>query len=343
MTFRGAQKTAEFFGKVNASQGESWVACHTMQVIFDRPIYFTQVNRPDAANAKPANPMVKGPNAPPDDKPRVDIIYCYPAPADTADNPQEKLVSFNQVERDPETGKPIRQQKLVAKELTLRAQVRDEGRGEPYRLLLADGPGFVRTWQQGTREDATAAPKQPGNAKPAPAETEMKLTVVTFSGRMTGKDKGKVYQEATFLDTIQVINVPTDNPDLVVERHKLPQRALLLTCSDKLVVWSHKKGNEPVEQHMDAHGNAYLQNEEYDGWGEVITHDGKVIVFDGTGSIPARIKSRFKGNDNSGRQIIYDRATKHYQVIDSIGGTITSTPDAPAAKGPNPTRPPQKK
>jgi hypothetical protein len=61
-----------------------------------------------------------------------------------------------------------------------------------------------------------------------------------------------------------------------------------------------------------------------------------IVLDDGTGfdrrvtnPIPARIKSRFKGDENPGRRIIFDRSTNHYQVIDSVGGTITSTPGSP--------------
>jgi lipopolysaccharide export system protein LptA len=151
----------------------------------------------------------------------------------------------------------------------------------------------------------------------------MKLTIVNFSGRMIGKDKGAIYKEATFLDSIQVIDIPSENADLQVERHKLPTRATLLTCADKLVVWSHKKPNEPNDQHMQAFGNAYLRNEEYDGWGETIENNGKLVIFDGMGLVPARIKGRFNGNDQSGKRIIYDRATNHYKVEGSVGGTIT--------------------
>ena len=44
------------------------------------------------------NPDPKGPNgaaAEDDDKPKVDIVYCYPAPADSADNAQERQVWTN--------------------------------------------------------------------------------------------------------------------------------------------------------------------------------------------------------------------------------------------------------
>jgi hypothetical protein len=337
MTFFGAKKVADFFGKVNASQGPSWVTCHTLQVNFDRPVYFSQANRPGTP-PKPA----ASPNAPADDKPKVDKVYCYPAPADTADSPQEKLVWFTQVDRDPQTGKPVRQQKLVARELKLEAQARDPNGGEPYRLLFAEGPGVTRTWQVGAKDEEAAKPPANAEATPRPAappgEGEMKLTVVNFSGRMTVKDKGSAYQEATFHDPVQVIQVPTENPDQEVDRHKLPPKAVLLTCADKLVLWSHKKANEPAQQHMIAYGNAFVQNDEYDGWGDTITHEGRQVILDGAGAVPARIKSRFKGNDQAGQRIIFDRATNHYTVEGSLGGTIISTP-ASTPKPANPTGP----
>jgi hypothetical protein len=269
----------------------------------------------------------------------VDVVYCYPAPGDTADTDLELLVAFNQVDRDPATGKPFRRQQLVARELKLQAQARDEGRGEPYRLVFAEGPGEVRTWAPGSKDDDGAAsaappprqPGRPGNANPPPPESEMKLTVVTFSGRMTAKDKGRVYQEATFHGSTEVIHVPTDNPDLEVKRHQLPPRAVLLTCREKLVVWTHRPANEPPQQFMHAYGDAYLRNEDYDGWGDVIKNEGKKIVFEGVGSVPARIKSRSGGTDQPGKTIIYDRATGFFEVKDSLGGTFT-VPPRPAPK-----------
>jgi len=374
MTFFGAKKVADFFGKVNAAQGSSWVTCHTLRVNFDRPVYFTPVNRPGGvprpvgspamptapgtpatltASGTPGTPATPGtpgtpaaPTAAGDDRPRVDKIYCYPAPADTADSPQEKLVWFTQVDRDPQTGRPVRQQKLVARELRLEAQARDPNGGEPYRLVFAEGPGVTRTWQVGSgdedaaaRASAAADPKPPGSSDAG----QMKLTVVNFSGRMTVKDKGRAYQEATFHDPVQVIQVPTDNPELEVDRHKLPPRAMLLTCADKLVLWSHRTADQPPRQHMIAYGNAFVQNDEYDGWGDTITYEGRQVILDGTGAVPARIKGRFKGNDQAGQRIIFDRATNHYTVEGSLGGTIFSTPAGTPKSGnpPTPQPPPR--
>ncbi|HEV3385078.1 MAG TPA: hypothetical protein VG097_09690, partial [Gemmata sp.] len=182
MQFWGTKKLAVFTGKVNASQGGSWIVCSTMKVNLDRPVYFTQTNRP-AASSKPASgptpkqngsPPAKGPNGqtargstnPDEDKAKIEIVYCYPAPADAAENEVEKIVVYTQVERDPETGKPTRQQQLRVRELTLRAQVKDESRGEPYRMVLADGPGVCRIWAPESKDDeaGNGAPKQPGAA-----------------------------------------------------------------------------------------------------------------------------------------------------------------------------------
>jgi hypothetical protein len=49
-------------------------------------------------------------------------------------------------------------------------------------------------------------------------------------------------------------------------------------------------------------------------------------------TLPAKIKGRYKGDEQQGRIIIFDRATNHYQVKDSIDGTITSSPPPPKKK-----------
>lgn len=324
MKFQGAKKVADFFGKVTAAQGASWVTCHTLQVNFDRPVYLSQANRPAATPGKK------------EESAKLDVVYCYPAPADAAESAQEKQVYFDQLERDPQTGRPTRRQRIEARELTLKAQVRDAGGGEPYKFLRADGPGIVRIWQKGSSDAAAAPQPEPKPKGPPQGEPEMKLTIVNFSGRMIGKDKGTVYREATFSDSIRVIDVPSDNPDLVVEPHKLPPKATVLTCADELVVWSHTRPNQPPEQHMKAIGNAYFQNQDHDGWGETIEVVGKMVTFESVGSVPARIKSRFTGNDQIGEKIVFDRATNHFKVDRSLGGTLTpggsSSPQRPAQK-----------
>jgi hypothetical protein len=155
----------------------------------------------------------------------------------------------------------------------------------------------------------------------------MKLTVVTFTGRMTAVDKGKVFQQATFTDNVKAVNVPADSPNVELQGNLLPPRALLLTCNEKLVVWSHKKADAPPVQRMDAVGNAYVRTDDYDGWAETISQDGKLVVLTGSDAIPARIKNRFnRGTDQSGKKIIYDRDRGSFRVVESFGGTIGTPP-----------------
>ncbi len=330
MTFRGAQRSAEFVGKVSARQGESWMLCHTMHVKFDRPIYFNTAQK-KAAPGKP------------DDKAKIDTVRCNPAPGDAADDPRELFVYYNQVEFD-KTGKMVKSQQLRAQVLEVFAQFQDAAGGEKYQLVNADGPeGQLRIWQLGDKDPAGPSPKGPASPMPpapkgpqppmAPApkppsdDQEMKLTQIKFRGRMTAIDKGKVFQKATFDDTIEVISVPADSPTVAIERFRLPPRAVLLTCTKELVVWSHKKGNAPPVQRLDATGNAYVRSDEYEGWGETIGHDGKQVILTGTEAIPARIMNRFgQGNDQPGQKIIYDRATGSAKVIGSPGGSFGSPP-----------------
>ena len=321
MVFNGAKKSAEFVGKVSARQGESWVLCHTMLVKFDRPIYFNQAQK---AAPKSANP--KGPKAG-DEKAKLDTVCCYPAAGDSADDKKELYVTYNQVEFD-KAGKLVKSQQLTAQELKMESQAREAPGGEPFQRVTADGPGVLRVWQSGDKEPEPAPkgnnpPKGPMAPAPKDGEQEMKLTVVTFRGRMVAIDKGKVFQKATFETNVEVVSVPADSPTVEVQRHRLPARATLLKCDKEMVVWTHKKPNAPVAQRLDAYGNAYLRTDDHDGWGETITHDGKVAILTGSDRIPARIMNRFnQGTDQSGKKIIYDRGAGSIKVIESFGGTL---------------------
>jgi hypothetical protein len=316
MLFRGALRSAEFTGKVYARQTDSWVLCNSMLVKFDRPVYFNPVQKRAAANDKP------------NEKAKIDTVYCYPAAADAADDKAELEVKYSQSEYD-KAGKLVKAQQLTAAELKMEARVRDVAGGEPYQRVEAFGPGVYRLWQMGEREFAPspaagAQPAAPMVPPPQPraAEQEMKLTIVRFSGRMTAIDKGKVFQQARFEENIDVINVPAPDQAVQIDRHKLPPRSVLLTCTKELVVSSHKKGNGPPAQRMDATGNAFLRSDDYDGWGETITHDGKMVVLNGSEALPARIMGRFGDRTSqSGKQIVYDRAAGTYKVLESYGGS----------------------
>jgi hypothetical protein len=345
MDFFGARKQAEFRGKVRATQGESYVVCHTMQVLFDRPVYFNQARRPAAPPpAAPRGPQ-PGAAAPDPNRPKIDVVYCYPAPGDARDEAKgSDTVTYSEVIRDT-TGTITKTQHVTALELVMKAQVLDAAGREPYQQVEADGPGVVRIWQPGEK-DATGPAAAPGAApppagRPAPkggnpprkAESEMKLTVVQFSGRMTVKDK-KIYQEAVFQTeaggSIEVIHAPAPSPNIQLDAHHLPPGAARLKCTDKLVVSSYRRDpTAPATQRMDAYGNADIRSDEYDGWGETVSSDGRFVTLEGSGNTLARIQNRYKQDQNYGKKIIYDRATGSYRVDGSAGATIQNSPPPP--------------
>ncbi|AWM37154.1 hypothetical protein GobsT_49120 [Gemmata obscuriglobus] len=312
MTFDGAKRSAQFVGKVQATQGESSVNCHTMNVVFDRPMYFNTAQKQAAAREGNTS------------KAKLDKVFCYPAPGDTADVERDLEVRFNQVEHDKD-GKPIKVQQLSASELRMFAQAQEPGSKETFQRIIAEGPGRVRIWQQGEANPVGPA----GGAAPQPMQPvpkndqEMKLTIVEFSGRMTAVEKGKVYREATFGDNVKAVSVPAKSPTLAVNMNNPPDRAVLMTCSKKMVVWSHKKQNAALEQVMEAVGNAYVQSDDYDGSAETIKTHGKAVDLIGSATIPARVMSRGgQGTEKTGKIISYDRSTGSVNIVEGFGGRI---------------------
>ena len=325
MEFNGAKKTAEFLGRVRAVQNEASVVCHTMQVVFDRPVYFNQMQKPGdrpatAAPGTPADPKASG-------NPRIELVYCYPAPEDAPDEPKgSNTVTYSEMVRDRD-GKIVRSQHVTARELVMTANAREDGQSQPYQEVVGHGPGTVRIWQPGEKEVIAVPGDRPAAGTP---QTEMKLTIVQFGGRMTAADKGKKLQTATFTDAIEVIHVPTDDPAARIDRHHMPRGAVRMTCADKLVVSTYKAPNAAqATQRMDAFGNAYIRSDEYDGWGETVTSDGRHVILSGRGETLAKIYNRFNATQNQGKKIVYDRQTGAYHVDGSFGGTIENRPKAP--------------
>ncbi len=293
---------------------------------------------------------------------KIEKVYCYPAPADIRDEPRgSDKVIYQEVSRNQD--KQIEKiQILIAQGLTMTAQARDV-RGELCQEVVGDGPGTVRIWQLGQKDAAgpTNPPPTPtpgATSKATEPETEMKLTVVQFSGRMVIRDTAKIYQEAVFYTeqgggTIEVIHAPAKEPSLQVDWHHLPPGSVRLTCVDKLTVSSYTppnpapiqkkdargnvlpqkdepgskaRQNPPPVQRMDARGNVSIQTDENIGWGEQVVSDGPLFTL--YGAHPdhpgqdgfAWISSRYRENHNSAKKIIYDRVKGTYQGESSFEG-----------------------
>jgi hypothetical protein len=326
MLFEGALKTAEFLGRVRATQGESSVTCHTLQVFFDKPVLFNRAQQPSPPPGFGGDPKAN---------PKIDRVLCYPAPGDAPDEPLgAHHVAYMEVARDP-GGRLAKWQYLKAQSIELTAKAADPAGKEPYQLVTATGPGEVRIWQYGEKDVARApgaekgAPTPKAAPQPArPAEGEMKLTIVTFTGRMVAKDKGKLYQEAVFYSEqqggtpIEVVHAPAADPGVAIPKANPPGGTVTLTCADRLVVSTHRPENGPAAQRMDAFGNVFIRTDEYDGWGEQVNSDGRFVTLIGAGNSQARINHRFNNSLQSGRRITYDRTTGGFNVVDSGGGTF---------------------
>ncbi|MDB5308699.1 MAG: hypothetical protein JWO38_2901 [Gemmataceae bacterium] len=332
MNFQGATKLAEFVGKVTAQQNQSSLYCHTLHVQLDRPVDFSQRRKPVPPRDPKPDPR-GGKSAKDKDDPKIKSVHCYPAPDDATDEPKgARFVTYSEVTRD-EAGN-LKSQHLTARELVLTAQVFEAGIKDPYQQVIAYGPGTVRIWQLGQKDAAgpPAGNAPPPGAPPKPADTEMKLTIIQFGRQMTARDWGPIYQDATFLDTIDVINAPADRADAVIDPHRLPPGSARLTCADKLIVSTHKRQNAPTAQRMDAFGNAYIRSDEYDGWGETVTSDGPTVTLKGGENTLARIVNRYNRTENPGKTIIYDRITGGFRVEGSAGATIQGSPAQSAPK-----------
>jgi hypothetical protein len=337
MKFQGATKLAEFFGKVTARQNEAEVTCHTMQVQFDRPVDFSQ--RPKAAPAAGTKDAPKAGKPPGKDNPKIESVRCYPAPDEVPDEPKTaKWVTFREVLRD-ETGKITKDQRLKARELEMTSRPLTPGGKELLQQVVGHGPGILHVWQPGQKDDAGPAPGGGPTAPARPAatpakDTEMKLTIVQFAGRMTVVDRGRVFQEATFQETIEVIYAPADRPDAAIGRHNLPRGAVFLRCADKLIVSTRKRPDAPPAQRMDALGNAYVRSDEYDGRGETITSDGPTVTLKGGENSFASVFHRINRTQNSVKTIVYDRAPGAFRADGSPGTTIEGAQSRPAPKKP---------
>jgi len=305
MRFKGADRWTEFQGKVTAVQNESSVACHIMQVRLDRPVDFSRRKQP--APGKEGNP-------------KIESVRCYPAPEDLRDEAKDAYwVTYLESTRD-ETGK-MKEQRLVARELELTARAFEPGNKDPHQRVVAAGPGTLRILQSGLKDEAAPAAK-PGAAK----ESDTKLTIVYFGGRMIARDFGSMYQDATFQDTIDLMHLPADHIDFAPDRYKLPPGSVRLTCAEKLIVSSHKRPGRPTVQRLDGFGNADIRSDEYDGWGETITSEGPTVTLRGGENTLARFRNRFNANSTSARVLVYNRITGKFDSTDSAGGTIESGP-----------------
>jgi hypothetical protein len=218
-------------------------------------------------------------------------------------------------------GKCVKYQRIECRELIV-----DNTEGKAH----GTGPGTVRIHQRGDAATPLApAPAQGTPARPAsPAkDQEMKLTIIHFGGRMWADNKSHT---AIFSDSIEVINMPTENQDLQPDLDKLPRGAVYLTCSDQLKVYNRPE-NGKSNQELEGTGNVRCTSEEYIAQCEKVTyHEGKdQLIFDGGDGWAHLRKLGPPGGppqQSDAKQFIYLRKTGQIQSIKSRGVSGTTAP-----------------
>ena len=126
---------------------------------------------------------------------------------------------------------------------------------------------------------------------------------------MVGFEKGKVYQQATFVNGARVWNVPTNDIKLRFAEHEAPAGTSFLSCDQSMVVSSSRVApDKPAEQNLVALGNGEFYNDTYRGFASKITYNGQDTIFEGSGDQMATFRKREvndKAEETKGRTITY--------------------------------------
>jgi hypothetical protein len=251
---------AVFVGGVQAEQLGRRVQTPRMTVKLDRVVKLNPAND----KAKPdAKPTAK------EEPAKVDRVEC-----DT-DGQREVRVLIEDGERGP-LGAWTKFQRIVA--LTTVLDNLDN-------RLDASGPGEVRLLQMG-RKDGTLSPA-PASPTSAPAEQEMKLTRVRFRGKMMADNKQRT---ASFIEEVEVVYLPSDNPDLVIDLDRLPPTAFTLRCK-QMDLYTRQIDPQKAVRLMEAKGRATASARTFQGDADVIkfNEETDTIIFEGTDASPATL------------------------------------------------------
>jgi len=252
------------------------------------------------------------------ESPKVEFVVCDHAAPDgrRADLDLPEQVVFVDSARDA-AGKIVKVHRVEAPELDL-----DNPRG----TMIAPGPGVVRMFQPGAKNAAGPAdPKKP-------QETEMKLTIVTYKGRMKAvKSREGDRRMATFLEDIEVLHAPAGGPRAEIDRVNLGEGGMHLKCDESMDVYTTHAADGKTNQEMIARGNAVVRTvrdgQDFTGKSEVVKFDEAkdLITFEGSKETPATLyRVKVKGQRPEvfrGERILYYRGTNNFEVINGSGGS----------------------
>jgi lipopolysaccharide export system protein LptA len=216
---------------------------------------------------------------------------------------------------DRQNGRLVRYQRIESQELSFN---NEEG------VMLAPGPGVLRILQWGTKGEAGPNPTPAKPSGSAPPEEELKLTRVNYFTRMFANNNTRT---AVFYDNVEVVHLPTGDPDLVVDIDKLPEGALYMSC-DQLKVYSRQEANNKGNQQMEARGHAKVQSKEFWGRADVIKYDEskELVVFEASeGNLATLVRQKGKGTQQEevkGKKIYYWRKTNDFKIEGGTGARV---------------------
>jgi hypothetical protein len=201
---------------------------------------------------------------------------------------------------------------------------RDNDKDESY--INASGPGRVRSFAMTGKNEllpglTPASPQatqkeKPKAAAPKAKEQEPTLTEVTYSGRMSANDK---QGSATFWDDVEVVHVPTNNPELKIDVDHPPEGYLFLRCS-KLELFTHKLPDGRTSKEMRALNKVRIEGKEFAGRADVVKYDEskEQMILEGTdGNLAVLQREKLRGGPRDtirAKTIYYWRATGTYST-----------------------------
>jgi hypothetical protein len=271
-------KEATFGGGVQAFQDSGRLKCQVLQVVLDRAVSFREGQKGSQAA-------------------KVETLVC------------DKKVHVEDTTR--ENGKVVKYSRLVCPVVSV-----DNVAGK----TSAGGPGIATVVQKGAVDSGMAPPasKPARSSKSAPAkpQEEMKLTRVEYTGTMvtTTLTNGR---KAVFLDNVEVVNVPSTNPDLVVDKDRIPQRGMYLRCG-RLDVFSLTGANGKTNQIMWATTNVAVYTPEFMARSHTLKFEeakDQVVLEGQSGGLVTLYKYVGPGKppqEIRGTKIVYDRRTGAY-------------------------------
>jgi hypothetical protein len=302
MLFDG--QDAQFWGRITAEQDTGHMACQYLRAVMDRKVSLREGD--------------KGKQ-----RAKVQKLLC------------DKKVWLEDVKRDGR--RLVSYKRMECHELNV-----DNDTETDDTRVNAKGPGKVRIFQLGSKDDNRLGPNrapqpQPPvhevrkpNGPPAAKAEEFKLTQVIYQDSMTGNNKRGT---ATFYKNVVVYHLPTDDPDLKIKEDRLPSGGLYLTCEGRLEVLNQKYPDNTSKQVMWAYDKVYVEGQNFEGQtfsghADIVKYDEskEQVIFEAKeGNVAVLYQQKVIGDKPEkiiARKIIYKRSTGEFNIEGGLGISI---------------------